>query len=271
MAKRKPTTPNPRTSELVTIQESAALWNQVLHERIEELRAACPSHMDPVRLIRIVLTCAQRTPKLLGCTPASMYKAVLQCAQLGLEPDSLLGLIYLTPRYNKHSKKMEVTVIPGYIGLMQLARRSDVITVIEAHEVWIGDKFEYQYGSDQFIHHKPAHSGVTEIEYVWALARIRGESHPQFQVLDMEAVAAARKRSGSPEEGPWVNDFSAMAKKTVLRRLCKYLPVSTELMTAVALDERAEAGIPQELPEPAKPVVESSPVKVPGGNEGDAG
>lgn len=267
MAKRRAATPNPRTSELVTIQESAALWNEVLQERIEELRAACPRHMDPVRLIRIVLTCAQRTPKLLGCTPASMYKAVLQCAQLGLEPDSLLGLIYLTPRYNKHSKKMEVTVIPGYIGLMQLARRSGEITVCTAHEVYIGDKFEYQYGSDQYLHHKPAHSGVTEIEYVWALARIRGESHPQFQVLDMEQVDFARQRSGTPDEGPWKTDFPAMAKKTCLRRLCKYLPVSTELATAVALDERAEAGIPQELPEPAKPVVESSPVQVPGDGE----
>lgn len=255
--------PDPRTSQLVTLQESAAMWKEVLYSRIDELQAALPKHVSAPYLIRTVLTSAQRTPKLLGCTPASMYRAVLQCAQLGLVPDSVLGLIYLTPRYSKHSKAMEVSVIPGYIGLMQLARRSGEITVCEAHEVFPSDKFEYQAGTDQYLHHIPAHAGDEELTFVWALARIRGESHPQFQVLDREQVEASRKRSGTPDEGPWVTDYVAMAKKTVLRRLCKYLPVSTELMTAVALDERAEAGIPQDLPEPEKPVVEISPVKVP--------
>jgi len=255
--------PDPRTSQLVTLQEATSRWKDVLQSRSSELQAALPRHLSADRLIRIVLTCAQRTPKLLACTPASMYRAVLQCAQLGLEPDSVLGLIYLTPRYNKHSKAMEVSVIPGYIGLMQLARRSGEITVCEAHEVYPSDKFEYQYGTDQYLHHIPAHAGQEQLTWVWALARIRGESHPQFQVLDREQVEASRKRSGTPDAGPWVTDYVPMAKKTVLRRLCKYLPVSTELMTAVALDERAEAGIDQQLPEPAKPVVETSPVEVP--------
>ncbi len=254
--------PDPRTSALVTAQESAAAWSEVLKSRKDELAAALPRHLSPERLIRVVLTCAQRTPKLLACSPASMYKAVLQCAQLGLEPDSVMGLAYLVPRYNKHSKEMEVTVIPGYRGLMTLARRSDQITVLEAHEVSPSDEFSYRYGTDQYLHHEPAHMGAKEeLVYVWALARIRGENHPQFQVLDKEQVEMSRARSGSPDQGPWVTDYAAMAKKTVLRQLCKYLPMSTELSIAVALDERAEAGIPQDLPEPEAPVVEASKVE----------
>lgn len=255
--------PDPRTSALVTAQEAAAMWKEVLHKRIDEIQAALPKHMDAERFIRTVLTTAQRTPKLLACTPASMYRAILACAQLGLEPDSILGEIYLTPRYSKHAKGLEVLVIPGYRGLMKLARRSDQITLCTAHEVLPADHFEYQYGSDQFIHHKPAHIGEKpdNLVFVWALARIRGESHPQFQVIDRDTVEAHRKRSGTPDEGPWVTDYAAMAKKTSLRILCKYLPMSTELATAVGLDERAEAGIPQQLPEPETPVVEITPIK----------
>lgn len=255
--------PDPRTSALVTAQEAAGMWKEVLHSRIDEIQAALPKHLSAERFIRLVLTCAQRTPKLLACTPASMYRAVLQCAQLGLEPDSVLGEIYLTPRYSKHAKGLEVLVIPGYRGLMKLARRSDQITVCEAHEVLPADTFSYRHGTDQFLHHEPAHIGESSdsLVFVWALARIRGESHPQFQVIDKGTVEAHRKRSGSPEEGPWVTDYAAMAKKTALRILCKYLPMSTELATAVALDERAEAGIPQQLPEPEAPIVETSQVK----------
>lgn len=255
--------PDPRTSELVTAQEAAAIWKEVLTARSDELQAALPRHMVSERLIRYVLTCAQQKPKLLACSPASMYRAVLQCAHLGLEPDDNMGWIYLIPRFNKHSGSLEVNVQLGYKGLMTLARRSDLVTVIEAHEVLPSDKFDYQHGTDQYLHHKPAHIGIEELVFVWALARIRGESHPQFQVIDRDAVEVARARSGTPEEGPWMNQYAAMARKTVLIQLCKYLPQSTELATAVSLDERAQAGIPQDLPEPEKPVVETSPVKVP--------
>ncbi len=144
-----------------------------------------------------------------------------------------------------------------------MARRSDLVTVIEPHEVYPSDKFEYQYGTDQYLHHKPAHTGKEELVFVWALARLRGESHPQFQVIDRDAVETARALSGTPDEGPWVTAYAAMAKKTVLIQLCKYLPQSTELATAVGLDEKAQAGLPQDLPEPEKPVVEVSPLVLP--------
>ena len=263
MAAKDKGLPDPRTSALVTSQEAAAMWKEVLHSRADELQAALPRHLHFKRLIRMVLTCAQENPKLLACTPASMYRAVLQCAQLGLEPGSLLGHVYLIPRYSTKKKTFEVSVMPGYKGLMQLARQSDQITVLEAHEVLPSDKFEYQYGSSQFLHHIPAHIGKEELVFVWALARIRGESHPQFQVLDRDQIEAIRKCSAAANEGPWVNNYPEMSKKSVVRRLCKYLPTSTELATAVALDERQEAGLPQELPEPEKPVVEVTPVVLP--------
>jgi len=66
-------------------------------------------------------------------------------------------------------------------------------------------------------------------------------------VMWRRQVEEIRKRSKASSDGPWVTDWDEMAKKTVLRRLCKLLPASIELQTAVSLDERAEAGIPQDI------------------------
>ncbi|MCI4427735.1 MAG: recombinase RecT [Burkholderiales bacterium] len=65
----------------------------------------------------------------------------------------------------------------------------------------------------------------------------------RLRALGFEAVRA-QSRAGS--SGPWVTHFEAMALKTVVRRLFKWLPISVELATAIEADERAEIGIPQD-------------------------
>jgi hypothetical protein len=59
-------------------------------------------------------------------------------------------------------------------------------------------------------------------------------------------VDAIRAQSKAGNSGPWQTHYEEMAKKTVIRRLFKYLPVSIEIQKAVGLDEQAEAGIDQQ-------------------------
>ena len=61
-------------------------------------------------------------------------------------------------------------------------------------------------------------------------------------------VEKVRAQSKAGQSGPWVSHFEEMAKKTVIRRLFKYLPVSIEIARAVGMDEQAEAGLPQDTP-----------------------
>ena len=170
--------------------------------------------------------------------PLSLIGAVVVAAQLGLEP-GIAGHAYLVP-YGK-----QVTLIPGYRGLIELALRSGKIRSIEAHAVKEGDDFAFAFGLSPELRHVPAASNRGPTTAVYALARF-ADGGVQFDVMRKDDVDAIRRRSRASDSGPWSTDYDEMAKKTVVRRLCKYLPVSIELQTAISMDESAERGHKQD-------------------------
>jgi recombination protein RecT len=209
-----------------------------------QIKAALPRHMTPERLARIVTTEIRKVPKLAECTPVSFFGAVIQCAQLGLEPGNALGHAYLLP-YGR-----DVQLIIGYRGMIDLARRSGQIVSIDARAVYEGDKFECRLGLDPHIEHEPdwANPNRTKgdkLQFVYAVAKLK-DGGIQFDVMSRAEIEGIRARSKAGNGGPWKTDYQAMALKTVVRRLFKFLPVSIEIQTAVGLDERAEMGLPQD-------------------------
>lgn len=209
-----------------------------------QIKAALPRHMTPERLARIVTTEIRKVPKLAECTPVSFFGAVIQCAQLGLEPGNALGHAYLLP-YGR-----EVQLIIGYRGMIDLARRSGQIVSIDARAVYEGDKFECRLGLDPHIDHEPDWNNQNrtkgeKLQFVYAVAKLK-DGGIQFDVMSRAEIEGIRARSKAGNNGPWKTDYQAMALKTVVRRLFKFLPVSIEMQTAVGLDERAEVGLPQD-------------------------
>lgn len=218
-----------------------------------------PKHVDANRMLKIALGALRTTPKLMQCTTESLFGAIVQCSQLGLEPNTPLGHAYLIP-FDKKKKgaggqwvvdKTEVQIVFGYKGLIDLARRSGQIVSISAHEVCEKDHFVYQYGLDEKLEHRPAMGDRGEIVAFYAVAKLVGGGHA-FEVMSRAQVEAIRdesqgfkaaeqnaKKYNKPGDSPWHNHFAEMGRKTVLRRLTKYLPISIELATAVALDNRA--------------------------------
>lgn len=222
-----------------------------------QIKAALPRHMTPERLARIVTTEIRKTPKLAECTPVSFFGAVIQCAQLGLEPGNALGHAYILP-YDKRAKvngqwqtvATEAQLIIGYRGMIDLARRSGQIVSIDARAVYEGDKFECRLGLDSHIEHQPDWNNPNrtqpdKLQFVYAVAKLK-DGGIQFDVMSRAEIDAIRIRSKAKDNGPWVTDYTAMALKTVVRRLFKFLPVSIEIQTAVGLDERAEMGLTQD-------------------------
>ena len=204
----------------------------------DQIAMALPRHMNADRMARIALTIIRKNQSLRECNPISLFGAIIQASQLGLE----VGIhAHLVPFYNKKSKQKEVQMIPDYRGLMHLARNSGEISSIMAHVVYDGDLFDYQFGTQAFLHHKPAQPTSTEILGAYAIAEFKSGGS-QFDFMTKEEINAIRDRSHAKEEGPWVTDYVAMAMKTVIRRLCKYLPVSVELQRAITLDEENERG-----------------------------
>jgi recombination protein RecT len=236
------------TTAVVSYKEKVASLRSLLDKNRAQFQAALPKHLSVERMLRVMLTAVQRTPQLLDCTQASLFGALLQSAQLGLEPDGVMGHAYLIPFWNSKRSAHEAQFLPGYKGLIDLARRSGTISTIEARVVHDDDVFHFRFGLEPQLEHVPKLVGkeTPTLTAVYALCRLR-DGGLQFEVMSRAEVEAIRERSRAKDSGPWKTDYEAMAKKTVLRRLVKLLPTSIEAQRAVALDEAAEAGIPQDL------------------------
>jgi len=228
-----------------------------------------PRHLNPERLLKVAQIAATTTPTLLKCDVPSLIGAIGQCAQMGLEPNTVLGHAYLVP-FNIKRKDADgqerwvnsVQVIIGYKGLIDLARRSGQIVSIAAHEVCENDKFELVYGIDEKLNHTPAMGERGEVVGFYAVAKLKDGGHccEFMSVRQIEQIRASSqsafkdewvngRKTGNriPKGGPWWEHFVEMGRKTVIRRLAKYLPLSIEFQTAVALDNMAEAGRDQKL------------------------
>lgn len=215
-----------------------------------EIARALPKHMTADRMARIALTEFRKTPALMKCDPATLFGAVIQCAQLGLEPGGALGHAYLIPFENRKRGTTDVQFIVGFRGMIDLARRSGQIVSLEAHAVYAGDDFDCEFGLNSKLHHvpdwdNPNRVSPDQMKFVYAVAKLK-DGGTQFEVMSRAEVDSVRARSKSASNGPWVTDYVAMALKTVIRRMFKYLPVSVEMQRAVALDELAEADISQD-------------------------
>lgn len=206
-----------------------------------EIARCLPKHLTPERMARIALTELRKTPKLQECDPLSFIAAIMQASQLGLEP-GILGSCYLIPFKNNHTGKTECTFMPGYRGFLDLARRSGQIISLVARAVYENDEFSYEFGLKEDLTHKPAMKNRGELIAVYAVAILKDGGH-QFDVMSRNEVDNIKNQSKSKNNGPWVTHYEEMAKKTVLRKLFKWLPCSVELQKAVSLDELQEAGI----------------------------
>lgn len=209
-----------------------------------QMALALPKTLTADRLIRIVLTECRKTPELRRCNQASFFGAVLQCAQLGLEPGSALGHCYLLPYGNGKARDglPNCQLIIGYRGMIDLARRSGQIVSINAYCVHEKDEFIYELGLHPDIKHRPsAMADRGPVTFVYAVAQLQGGG-VQFEVMSRAEIEAVRKQSKAGTRGPWVTHWEEMARKTVVRRLFKYLPVSTEALRAVEVDEKSDRG-----------------------------
>lgn len=251
------------------IATSAEHIRKLLDRSQAEIARALPKHLSATRLARIALTECRTNPKLLECAPLSLIGAIIKCAQLGLEPGGILGQAYLVPF--KSREGMQVQVIVGYKGMIDLVWRSGMIVSMETHCVFEKDTFRVRLGLHPDIVHEPnwTEKERGEMTLVYGIVRLAGGG-VQFEVMSRAEIEKIRDSSQSHKialrynkPSIWATSFEEMARKTVIRRMFKSLPVSIELRTALSLDEYGEEGVSQNneliidapAPSPAKPNV----------------
>lgn len=224
------------------------------------IQAVMPKHMSSERMYQIALSAINTTPKLAECSPATLLSCVMKCSALGLEPSAVdgLGRAYILPYRSKQG--MQAQLILGYKGMIALARRSGEIKDISARAVYEGDEFDYSFGLDEHLSHKPAardHKDGEKPTHVYMVAHFKDGGH-YMDVMTFQEVEAIRKRSKAANNGPWVTDYEAMAKKTVIRRAFPCLPVSVEAQSAAASDETSGGYVDQLSFDPIMPADEES-------------
>ncbi|HEV8035187.1 recombinase RecT [Yoonia sp.] len=216
-----------------------------------QLAAVAARHMNPERLMRVTANAIRTTPKLQECDPISFLGALMQCAALGLEPNTVMGFAYMIPFKNNKKGITEVQLIVGYRGLIDLARRSGHITTISAHIHYSDDiEWVYQEGSDPKLVHVPGDQEGQPL-HAYAVAQFRDGGFAQI-VLPWKQVMKIRDGSqgwqtavkfGSTKNSPWFTHEAAMAKKTAIRALAKYLPLSVEFQDAIQIDKDGGAQV----------------------------
>lgn len=214
----------------------------MLMSMAKEIEAALPAMMSSERFQRVALTAFNSNKKLQECEPVSFIAAMMESAQLGLEPNTPLGQAYLIP----YGTKVQFQV--GYKGLLELAQRSGKIKTIYAHEVRENDVFDIDYGLEQKLVHKPILKGNrgAVIGY-YAVYHLDGGGYSFIFMTRDEVLAFAQSKSKTFNNGPWKTDFDAMAKKTVIKQLLKYAPLSVEMQKAVTGDETVKTQISDDM------------------------
>ena len=220
----------------------------LLQENKAEIAAALPKHISVDRMLTIAQTAATTTPQLLDCYTPSLFGAMIKCTQLGLEPNNALGQAYLIPFKNKKQNRTDCQLVIGYRGMLELARRSGNVISFTAGHVCLGDEFEWEFGLQEKLRHKPTSGDRGPLSHFYAYAKLKGEGY-QFLVWTAEDMIKHMKThtQSRGEYGPWKDNFIAMGEKTMARALFKWLPVSIEMAEAAHIDAGADAGMSQGL------------------------
>ena len=224
------------------IQKSTAMTvKKLLLDNKAAIAAALPKHVSIDRIMRVAVTAIATNPDLQECTAASLFSAIVKSATLGLEPNGPLGEAYMVPFKNRKKGIIEVQFMPGYRGLIVLARRSGFVSLIYAEVIKENDDCKVTRGLNPDITHNiPLKSRGKTIGYYAVYKTISGDF--DFEVMMLDEIEAVRNRSKAAQNGPWVTDFDEMAKKTVIKRLTKRMPMSVELAGAIELDHEASMG-----------------------------
>lgn len=208
-------------------------------EKIKEgWNAVLPKVCTPDRFARVALTCIRKNDKLLQAIQtqegrASTAEAFMKCAELGIEPDGRRA--YLIPYKNS------VQLIIDYKGIAELAMRSGFIANIHADKVCENDEFEYNIGIIE--KHKIDFKKTRGEAYAYYSIVTFKDGTKKCEVMSKLEVDAIKERSSAwsswikyQKPCPWNTDYDEMAKKTVFKRLAKWIPQSPELQKAIDID-----------------------------------
>ena len=214
--------PVPSKGELITVFK-----NQVANGE-NEFRAALPAHIPVERFMRVVTTAVTSNPDLLGADRRSLFEAATKAAQDGLLPDGRDGALVIFGG--------KVQWMPMIGGILKKIRNSGELISISAYVAYSNDEFIYELGDEEKISHRPALEERGKPRLVYAIAKTK-DGGIYREVMTVTEIEKVRAVSRAAKKGPWVDWWDEMARKTVMRRLAKRLPMSSDLDDLIRRDD----------------------------------
>jgi recombination protein RecT len=237
----------------VTTQTRPQTETDVLRRQLvaltPELQSALPAHIKPEKFTRVVNTVVGMTPELLLADRKSLLASCMKCAADGLVPDGREAALVIFNTKAKVNGRDEwikkVQYMPMMAGILKRIRNSGEVASAEAHVIYENDRFVWRQGMDASVIHEPKFPGPRGNPIgAYAVAKFKDGSDPLFEVMDVEEINRVRAVSKSKDNGPWVSWWSEMARKTVFRRLSKWLPNGADIADVLGrAEEDANAGL----------------------------
>lgn len=204
-----------------------------------EMAKALPAHITADRMARVALTTIRLNPKLQQCNVQSLLGALMLSSQLGLEPGPL-GHCYLVP-YGQ-----ECQFILGYKGYIDLMYRTGEYESLAVRDVCENDKFELVYGLEEKLTHTPSFLNRGKVIGYYLFAKFRNGGHFIYP-MTLEEIERHRDRSKSKNNGPWVTDYEAMCRKTVIREAQRWMPQSLEVQRKLSQDGAVKSEVSADM------------------------
>ena len=213
---------------------------QSLSQMSDQLKMALPAHIEVDKFQRVTMTAIQSNPDLLHADRRSLFGAVVKAAQDGLLPDGREGALVIFNTKNRTSGGWDKKVqwMPMIAGILKKIRQSGEIASVDVHVVHEHDKFTYRPGLDAVPIFEPDwFSDRGKPVGAYAIATLKTGDVVPPEIMNVAQIEAVRKVSRSSDKGPWVEWWSEMARKTVMRRFAKRLPSSTDIEAEFERDD----------------------------------
>lgn len=226
-------------------------FRSTLQSMEKEFAVALPPQIPVGKFVRTVITTVQMNPQLLECDRRSLFATAMKAAQDGL----LLDGREAAPVVFRTKNGPMVQYMPMIGGLLKKLRNSGELLSIAAYTVHENDSFEYELGDEERIVHKPLLNGNRGgVIAAYAVARTK-DGGIYREVMSLDEIEKVRNVSRAKDAGPWSSWYEEMARKTVLRRLMKRLPSSTDIDQLVENDnENYDLRVQPAAAAPANPM-----------------
>ena len=223
-------------------QDALAKLRTQVNALTPELKNALPSHIKPEKFQRVIMTVVQQQEDLLLADRRTLFASVMKCAADGLIPDGREAALVIFNTKVKRDGREEwvkaVQYMPMLGGILKRIRNSGEIASVQAHVIYEHDQFLIRRGLTDTLEHTPLFPGERgKAIGAYAVAKFKDGSDPQFEVMDLNQINKVRSISKAKDGPTWTTHWDEMARKTVFRRLSKWLPMDAETETVMRRDD----------------------------------